>query len=57
MAAERLMVSVEAIRHTFDNAPDYEDLAFNPALATDTVVNTATLRGSLRFWPTVYRMP
>lgn len=49
MASERVMVSLEALRHNFDDAPDYEDDAVNPELVTDTTVNTLTIRGSFRF--------
>jgi opacity protein-like surface antigen len=49
MASERLMMSIEALRHTFDETPDYTDPDFNPDFVTDTTISTVTLRGSFRF--------
>jgi opacity protein-like surface antigen len=49
MASERLMVSIEAIRHNFDDLPSNEAEEDNEGFQYDTIVNTVTLRGSIRF--------
>jgi opacity protein-like surface antigen len=51
MVSERLMVSIEGLRHNFGDAPERTEAGegvFEGA-EFDTVVNTLTLRGSFRF--------
>jgi opacity protein-like surface antigen len=49
MASERLMVSVEGLRHTFEELPQTAIADDGSEFANETIVDTLTLRGSFRF--------
>ena len=46
LASERFMVGLEALRHNFDEVPEFAEGGESPF---DSTVNTLTLRGSFRF--------